>query len=107
MFIVFGLAVILIFAVLAILVEPTGAIARSHDPRTNLPIWALRSAGARPPAYQSPAGTAPRRVRQRPCRPVRLQAGDPVGPDVRPVARPGRELEPIAGRERDPLARAG
>lgn len=41
MVIVFGLAVILIFAVLAILVEPDRGDRKVHDPRTNLPIWAL------------------------------------------------------------------
>ncbi len=59
------------------------------------------SAGARPPAYQSSAATTPRLGRQRPCRPMRLQAGDPARADVArrglsrraaPGGRPHREL---------------
>ncbi len=41
MLIVFGLAVISIFAVLAILVEPDKGDRKAGDPRNNLPIWAL------------------------------------------------------------------
>jgi hypothetical protein len=41
MIIVLGLAAIFVFAVLAILVEPDKGDRKAHDPRNNLPIWAL------------------------------------------------------------------
>lgn len=41
MFIVIGLAVIASFAILAILIDPNDGYKAPHDPRIDLPIWAL------------------------------------------------------------------
>lgn len=41
MLLVIGLAAIATFAIVAILIDPSEGYQAPHDPRNNLPLWAL------------------------------------------------------------------
>jgi hypothetical protein len=41
MLLVIGLAVIALFAILAVVTDPGDGYQANHDPRNDLPIWAL------------------------------------------------------------------
>ena len=106
-----------------------GSAPADADPAERLRTWCGSAPGeraARPIAYAHEApdpvrgfsipGRAAHHVTRRDGaaaaaraarRQVRLQAGDAGRPDDRVVARPGRQLEPVAGRELDVSPRPG